>query len=244
VPSTMTRRDTLAVMVCYNTAAETRATSERFPAERDYDVLAVDDGSSDATAEYLADTPLEVVTHPRNLGLGAAIKTGVRRALEQEYPFIVILAGNGKDDPREIPRLLDPLRRDTADYVQGSRFRSGGSSENLPLGRKLLIKSHAHVMRVLTGFQFTDSINGFRAYRSRILLDPQIDVWQAWLNRYEYETYLHYRTLQRGYRVVEVPVSKTYPPPHPGRRYTHIRPILDWWSIMRPIVLLGLGLRR
>jgi len=231
-------------MVCYNTAEATRETLARFPSERSYDVLVVSDGSSDATDAYLAASSFVTVMHDRNRGLGAAIKSGVRHAFDRGYDNLVILAGNGKDDPREIPRLLEPLESGEADYVQGSRFQKGGSFENLPTARHLMIRLHALGIFLLTGHRLTDSINGFRAYRMAVLRDPRIDVWQAWLDRYEYESYLHYKVLTLGYRVVEVPVSKRYPAPSLRRKYSHIRPVIDWWSILRPLFLLFFRIRR
>jgi dolichol-phosphate mannosyltransferase len=235
-------KPTLAVMVCFDTRLWTAQTLARFPAERDYDLLVVDDGSTDGTPEVLEASGLSVVRHPANRGLGAAIKSGISAALTGGYEAVVILAGNGKDDPAEIPRFLEALSAGH-DYVQGSRFRAGGSHHNLPGGRHLLVRLHGLLVRLLTGFPGTDAINGFRAYRLSLFQDPRIDIWQDWLDRYEFESYLHYKVLTLGYRVTEVPVSKTYPRPGSGLRYSHIRPVVDWWSILRPYVLLKLGLR-
>lgn len=239
----MKTSDVLAVMACYNTREWTREAVARFPPSRGYDVLLVDDGSTDGTAEAMESGGLPVLRHETNRGLGAALKSGIERALAEGYEAVVVLAGNGKDDPAEIPRFLEALAAGH-DYVQGSRFRPGGRHQNLPLGRHLLIRAHCLFVRLLTGFPATDAVNGFRAYRLRLFRDERIDVWQPWLDRYEFESYLHYKVLTLGYRVMEVPVSKTYPAPRPGLRYSHIRPVVDWWRILRPWVLLRLGLRR
>jgi len=230
-------------MVCYNTRQWTEETLRRFPPQRDYDVLLVDDGSTDGTADVLRSCGLPFARHERNRGLGAAIKSGIAQAIAQGHEAVVVLAGNGKDDPAEIPRFREALAAGY-DYVQGSRFRAGGTHANLPRGRYLMIRFHCLLVRWLTEFPATDAINGFRAYRLSLFRDPRIDVWQDWLDRYEFESYLHYKVLTLGYRVTEVPVSKTYPRPRPGLRYSHIRPVVDWWRILRPLVLLKLGIRR
>ena len=153
------------------------------------------------------------------------------------------MAANGKDNPQEIPRLLTAVE-EGYDYIQGSRFLPGGQSENLPLFRRLMVPASARLYRLLTGFPGTDALNGFRAYRLSLLKDPRINIWQDWLDRYELEMYLHYKVLSLGYKVKEVPVTKSYKHFKKGMSYSHIRPFVDWWSIIRPIVFLALGVRK
>ena len=105
-----------------------------------------------------------------------------------------------------------------------------------------MIKGYTLVFRLLIRRAGTDVTNGFRAYRLALLDDPRIDIDQEWLDHYELEYYIHYKAMTLGFRTSEVPVSKTYPPQR--RSYSKIRPFRDWWSIIRPTVLLRLGLRR
>jgi dolichol-phosphate mannosyltransferase len=204
--------------------------------------VVVDDGSTDDTSQHLSRFEFPIIRHPQNRGVGAAIKSGMRHALDNGYSEFCILAGNAKDDPRQISRLLAALRAG-ADYVQGSRFAAGGAT-NTPPFRRRMVRLHAAAIRLVTGYRGTDALNGFRAYRTELLRDGAIDVWQSWLDGYELETYLHYRVLTSGRRVVEVGVSKTYPERGSRVRYSHIRPVVDWWHILRPIPLLMLGLKK
>ena len=232
-------------MFCYNHETLTRRAISQLPAARDFDVLFVDDGSTDQTPEILAGVAgAELIRHDRNRGIGAAIKTAIHHARAQGYRFIVIMAGNGKDDFREVPRLLAPLVEGAADYIQGSRFLDGGAFENLPLARLILLRIHALVFTMVTGRGTSDASNGFRAYRLDLFDDPRIDIAQDWLDRYELETYLHVKVHWLKYRVKEVAVSKTYPPRDAGLKYSHIRPFIDWWSILRPILLLAFRIRK
>lgn len=236
----------LVAVVAYNNGENVARTLARFPAEteRSYDVIVVDDGSSDATAELIVRSGFTMLQHPTNRGIGAAIKSAVRHARDGGYDAICILAGNDKDDPQQVELLLEPLRRGEAEYVQGSRFAVGGAAVNTPVFRDVMIRVHARLLRLLTGFSSTDSLNGFRAYKLSIFDDPRIDIWQDWLDRYEYETYVHYTALKYR-RAVEVGVTKKYPPRGRKRaRYSHIRPVIDWWKILRPVPFLLLGLRR
>lgn len=234
----------LAAIVCYNTDTRTEQTLARVPEARAYDLILVNDGSTDGTREVLQRRQHVAIHHVSNRGVGAAIKTAIKYAQDHGYEFLVILAGNHKDDPQEIPRLVDPLMRGECDYVQGSRFLPGGRWDNLPAFRYSMVKAHARLLTWLTGVRCTDALNGFRAYRLSLFQDPRINIWQAWLDRYELETYVHYQVLTLGYRIREVPVSKIYPPAEQKVKYSHIRPIIDWWSILRPLVLLGLRIKR
>lgn len=207
------------------------------------EVVVLDDGSTDRTPEIVARAGVTCLRHETRRGVGAAIKTVVRYARERGYDVNVPMAGNGKDDPREIPRLLAPILEGGYDYVQGSRYLPGGNAVRQPAQRTLLIHLLALTYRGLTGFPSTDPSNGFRAYRLALFDDPRINLWQDWLDGYELEHYLNYRVLTLGYKAIEVPVSKIYPA---GRRvrYSHVRPVVDWWHSVRPILFLALRLRK
>jgi dolichol-phosphate mannosyltransferase len=101
---------------------------------------------------------------------------------------------------------------------------------------------HPWVFSIAAGKRVTESTNGFRAFRTTLLRDPRINWRQEWLDRYELEPYLLLKAIQLGYRHCEVPVTKVYPSHELG--YTKMRPVVDWWSIMRPVVYLGLGLKK
>jgi hypothetical protein len=75
-----------------------------------------------------------------------------------------------------------------------------------------------------------------------VLEDPRLDLDQRWLDEYELEPYLYIKAIRLGYRTAEVPVTKVYPPKSVGQ--TKMRPITGWWSMLRPLVYLGLGIRR
>src|SRR5262252_6986988 len=96
----------LAATFAYNEGEKIRRTIARHPADRSYDLLVHDDGSTDGAID---DTPPEVIVlrNPVNQGIGAAMKRVFQYALDHDYHILVIQAGNDKDDPREIPRLLE-----------------------------------------------------------------------------------------------------------------------------------------
>jgi dolichol-phosphate mannosyltransferase len=193
-------------------------------------------------AKSRINTPITTRENPNRKGVGFAIREGYEYALSHGFDIIVVMAGNGKDDPREIPRLTGPIIEESFDYVQGSRFLPGGKGEKTPFLRGLFTKLFPFAWTFMTGVRCTEVTNGFRAYRASVLRDPRINVWQEWLDGYELEYYLHYKVLTLGYKFTERPVSKTYS--HTAKRgYSHISPLKDWRQIVGPVVLLRIGAR-
>lgn len=206
------------------------------------EMLVVDDGSTDgspATAQALGAT---VVSLGKTIGVGAAIRRGIEYALQHGYDIMVIIAGNNKDNPQEIERLLVPITRDGYDFVQGSRFAKGGVYSAMPLYRILATRIHPLLFSLVTGRWVSESTNGFRAFKASLFHDSRINLWQDWLDHYELEPYLYYKVIKLGYKTTEVPVTKTYPPKELG--YTKMKPVTGWWSILRPLLLLATGIRK
>ena len=112
----------------------------------------------------------------------------------------------------------------------------------MPLYRRLATRLHPWLMSRLVGKGLTESTNGFRGFRLSLLDDPRINLHQRWLDSYGLEVYLLWKVLKLGYRHTEVPCTKIYPPRSMGN--TKMTPIVGWWSILRPVFLLSLGLRR
>jgi glycosyltransferase involved in cell wall biosynthesis len=124
----------LMVICAFNEHVKLENTLRRFPpkAERDYDVLIVDDGSTDGSIEKINTDEFLVHRLGRCAGVGAAIRKAIQLAREWNYGIIMFMAGNDKDRPDEIHRILDPVRHSGFALVQGSRYLPGGSYGNMP----------------------------------------------------------------------------------------------------------------
>lgn len=228
----------LAIIPVFNEKTQIGLLLDRFPYDQ-CDALAVDDASFDGTTAEIHARPAQTLRHENRSGVGRCLQDGFRYAKDKGYEVVVVMAGNGKDDPREIPRLLTAIG-DGAEYVQGSRFMQGGEWKNLPRHRWWAIKALTLAWSVVMGRRLTDVTNGFRAYRMSFLERPQIRWTQEWLATYELEYYLHYYALALGVPFREVAVSKNYPT---RTNYSKIRAGGDWWRIIRPLFLLRFGFR-
>jgi len=240
----------LVVPVAFNEKIKLRNVIERFlnskmPSQADY--LIVDDGSDDGTTEMIAsykDRRVMSIKHPQRRGVGAAIRTGIEYARDRGYDIIVIMAGNDKDNPEEIPQLLEPILRDNYDVVQGSRYLGKvGSGGQMPFYRKFATRLHPWVFTLFSGRHVTDTTNGFRAIRLSIFKDERINLNQEWLDTYELEPYILWKAITLGYKFKEVFVTKIYPPKKLGG-YTKMIPFVSWWSILKPLFYLRLGIKK
>ena len=130
-------------------------------------IVVVDDGSTDRTAAAAAAAGAAVVRLPYNLGIGGAVQTGFKYALERGYEIAFRLDGDGQHDPAELPKLLEPLARDDADVVVGSRFAGGDREYRPPFARRAGIRWFAGLVSLLTRQQLTDTTSGFQAVNAR-----------------------------------------------------------------------------
>jgi len=241
----------LAVVVTYNNGDKLAKTLASKPSDFPMDILIVDDGSTDDSFSSIDKTQYIVIRNDINSGIGVSIRKACEYAKNYNYTIIAMMPGNNKNSIAEITKLVTPIIMNKADYVQGSRFLPGSRRDNTPIFRLIMVKLLAMVLSFITGKRITDCLEGFRAFRLSILNDPDIDINQDWLNRYGLEIYLFFKiTYGKKYRYKEVPISKIYPKVKKsilnkkGEEYTKIKPVIDWWDILRPIPYLLLGIKK
>lgn len=232
----------IAVGPMFNEGERALETVRRFPKGMVDEIVVVNDGSTDGSADTLQKGPVTLLSMKKRSGPGSAIRAGLEYGMNKGVDAFVIFATNGKDNPEETSRLLAPLEEDKADFIQGSRYLAGGGWQHMPLHRIWGIRSFSILFSLFVGRQITDGTNGFRAFRSSLLKDPRINLWQDWLEGYPLETYLFVQAIRLGYRVMEVPVTKTYPAAK--KNYTKMRPLIDWWNYFKPIPYVTLGLKK
>jgi glycosyltransferase involved in cell wall biosynthesis len=192
------------VIAAYNEERGIGAVLDRIPAEvcgLATDTLVVVDGGTDATANVARSHGVLVCQLPVNRGQGAALRVGYRLAREGGARYIATLDADGQYDPRELPLVIEPLVRGTADFVSGSR-RLGSSSSPDPL-RRAGVVVYSRVISLLGGTRITDPAFGLRAMRAELtgdvtLAQPQYQAAELLLG-----------AMLRGYRVAEVPTTMT-----------------------------------
>lgn len=205
------------------------------------DVLIVDGGSTDGSldpAELAARGVRALLTKTGPGRLSAQLRCGYAFALDEGYEGIVTIDGNDKDDPAAIPAFVEALRQGI-DFVQASRFVPGGIAENTPALRDFAIRRvHAPLLSMFSGFQWTDTTQGFRAYSRKLLLDPAIAPFRDVFVGYELLAYLSYRAPRLGYRCIELPAARRYPP---GEVPTKIGGIRGNLALLRTLMLACRG---
>ena len=159
----------LAIVPAFNECGNIgRTVAEIRQKARGVDILVIDDGSADATAEEARQAGGMVVALPFNLGIGAAVQTGFQYAKAYQYDIAVQIDGDGQHDPAYLEKIVDPIRRGEAEMVVGSRFleRIGFQSS---FSRRLGIGFFVHLINILTGVKVNDPTSGFRAYNKKMI---------------------------------------------------------------------------
>lgn len=178
------------------------------------DIVIADGGSTDNTINNEALKSCGVTTVLTKIsegGLSAQMRMAFHYAIENKYHGVIVVDGNGKDDMSAIPNFVDALKGG-GDHIQGSRFIPGGEAINTPVTRHLGLKFlHAPLIRLASGFPYTDTTNGFRAYSSKFLTHDKTDLFRDVFNKYELHYYLAIKAPELGMNVTEIPVVRAYP---------------------------------
>lgn len=164
------QRDVLVIVPVYNEALSLGAVLTELRAEApDYDVVCVNDGSTDTTSEVVRTAGVPVIDLCFNLGIGGAVQAGFKYALEHGYAIVVQLDGDGQHAADEIASLVEPVRAGQCEMAIGSRFTSGRGDYDGSVGRRLATNMLSRICGLVTGQHITDATSGFRAYGPRAL---------------------------------------------------------------------------
>ena len=205
------------------------------------DVIISDGGSTDGSTNTNALQSLNVNTLlvKKEAGkLGSQMRIAFSWGLEKGYKGVIVIDGNNKDSVENINDFVIKLE-EGYDHIQGSRFIPGGKAINTPTSRLLGLKLlHVPMMRMASGFKYTDTTNGFRAYSKKLLLDDNIALFRDVFTSYEFHYYLAIEAAKQGFRCIEIPVTRTYPK---GKVPTKISPIKGNLGVVKTLFRACLG---
>ncbi len=170
-----------------------------------YNVVVIDDCSTDDTEAALAGLPVYYLKHIMNQGQGAAIQTGIAFALEKNAAYAVTFDADGQHNYEEIPSLLEPIITGRADITMGTRFKRVKDTEQIPAARKIILKGAILINGLLTGLWLTDAHNGFRAMNRTAL--SKINLRE---NRMAHASEILTQIKQGRLRYEEIPVNIVY----------------------------------
>ena len=195
-------------------------------------VIVVDDGSDDGTAERIADLPVIVLRHAQRMGKGAALRDGFAEALRRGARGVITMDGDGQHDAADIPRLLDAANRDPEHIVIGARLRKRAAQ---PGYRRLANEFGDWGVAWGCGFLIADTQSGHRFYPASVAALREVPgedfVFEAQL--------LISAARQLGVRCVSVPIESRYQgtaPDGPQFRKSHFRPLRDLYRITSHVV--------
>jgi glycosyltransferase involved in cell wall biosynthesis len=211
-----------AVIPAYQEARHVADVARRARAQLE-NVLVVDDGSSDETAEQARSTGVEVLVHPENRGKGEAIKTGLRFWLERGIEYIALLDADGQHLPEEIKRFTDAAAQNDAKIFLGTRMRDTAS---MPLIRRIVNRYMSRKISRVCGQEIPDTQCGFRMLHRDVV--PEI---LGGANRFDYETEMLIMASRNGHRIHAVPISTVY-----SDEVSSIHPVRDtlrFFKLMR-----------
>jgi dolichol-phosphate mannosyltransferase len=206
------KSDTLVIIPTYN---EARNIQKMIPAliglsALQVDILVVDDGSPDGTADVVRhmqheyDGRVYLIERSGKLGLGTAYVAGFGYALQRHYTYICEMDADFSHDPKDVPRLVKMVRSGDADLAIGSRYNEGISIINWPLSRLILSYTANVYARTITGMNVFDTTAGFKCFHRKVL--ESFDLSRIKSNGYSFQIEMHYRAFKKGFKIREVSV--------------------------------------
>lgn len=179
--------------------------------EHDFDILVIDDGSPDGTADIVKglmagefNGRLHIVERSGKLGLGTAYIAGFKWALEHGYEYIFEMDADFSHDPKDLPRLYSACAEEGNDVSVGSRYITGVNVVNWPIGRVLMSYYASAYVRTVLGIKLRDTTAGFVCYRRKVL--ETIDLDAIRFKGYAFQIEMKYTSYTLGFKVKEVPV--------------------------------------
>lgn len=206
--------DSIVIIPTYNEIENIEKMIRKvFSLEKSFDVLIIDDGSPDGTADVVKKLQAEFPDHLHleertgKLGLGTAYIHGFHWCIDRHYDFVFEMDCDFSHNPEDLITLYDSAQKHHADLVIGSRYIKGVNVVNWPMGRVLMSYYASAYVRFITGMPIRDTTAGFKCFRRTVLEKIKIDEIQ--FKGYAFQIEMKFRTWKKGFKVMEEPIIFT-----------------------------------
>ena len=225
---------TLCIIPCFNEEHRIESLLKKIKKfkkqNKNIDFLFINDGSTDATPNLISKNKFKIINFTTNMGIGRALINGYIYAKKNNYSILVHFAGNGKMNPDQINKVVNPIKKNNADFVSGSRFLKNGGIKNTPYYRIFLIFFFSKFVSFLFKRNISDASCGFRAFKLDLFNNFQKNYNQKRFYKYGYEYYTFGKIISnKNKKFKEVSVTMNYPS---KTIYTKMRPFIDWFAIV------------
>lgn len=190
------------------------------------DVLVIDDGSNDQTAEIAKDSGAEVLRHQQNMGKGASLKEGFAYVLKRDYEAVIIMDGDGQHSPDDLPKFIQAQNKLDADIISGDRM---SVSKGMPTVRWITNKVMSYLISKICQQQIPDSQCGFRLIKRAVLKD--LDLTSA---NYEIESEMLIAAHRKGFKIKSIPIQTIY-----AKEASRINPVIDTIRFFRYLIRIS-----
>ncbi len=201
----------LVIIPTYNEKENIQKMIEKvFSLQPEFEVLIIDDGSPDGTAQIVKTlqqtnpTKLHLLERSGKQGLGTAYIVGFKWAIEKKYDYIFEMDCDFSHDPNDLPRLLNACENG-ADVAVGSRYCKGGKVKNWPIGRILMSYFASVYVRAILWINIRDTTAGFKCYKRKVLETINLD--NIKFMGYAFQIEMKYAAMKKGFKIVEVPIT-------------------------------------
>ena len=196
---------------------------------KNLDFVIFDNGSIDNSTKIISNYNIKNFKFKKNYGVGYALISGLKYAINNNYDAVIHLAGNGKMKPSEISKFINKVETDNFDFVNGSRFLPTGIYSTNPIQRVILIKILSKMISWIYKKKITDATCGYRAFKVNIFkeLIKFVDKKEFYTYKYEYYS-IGKALINENIKFTEIPVTMDYT----KKNYSKITPIIDWWPII------------
>ena len=209
----------IVLMPVYNSANYLKSLIDKIN-HLDIDILVVDDGSTDSSAEIALEAKVQVLSHVSNRGKGAAIRTGVEHLKDLDYGLIIIMDSDGQHEPEEIGNFINKYNETKAPVIVGNRM---ADTERMPFLRKATNKFMSGIISKICHQCIPDSQCGFRLIKKTVLDDIHLKS-----SNYEIESEMLIQASRKGYKIDSVPISTVY-----REEKSYINPFIDTCRLIK-----------